>query len=151
MQTHVTTTTIRLQNSSITPKISLVLSFQNATLPLLLMPGNHSVLFCSRMSYKWKHTVCDLLMFFFFFGCTSKHEELPQPGIEPVPPAVEVQSLNHWTTREVPSMWSFGTGFFHSVCLWYPSKLFFISVVFFLIYFLIFGCIGSSLLHVGFL
>ena len=25
----------------------------------------------------------------------------PQPGIEPMPPAVEVQSLNHWTTREV--------------------------------------------------
>ena len=26
---------------------------------------------------------------------------LPQPGIEPVPPAGEVRSLNHWTTREV--------------------------------------------------
>ena len=25
-----------------------------------------------------------------------------QPGIEPVPPAVEAQSLNHWTAREVP-------------------------------------------------
>ena len=25
----------------------------------------------------------------------------PQPGIKPKPPAVEVQSLNHWTTREV--------------------------------------------------
>ena len=27
---------------------------------------------------------------------------VPQPGIEPVPPALEAQSLNHWTTREVP-------------------------------------------------
>ena len=27
---------------------------------------------------------------------------VPQPGIEPVPLAVEAQSLNHWTTREVP-------------------------------------------------
>ena len=27
---------------------------------------------------------------------------LPRPGIEPVPPAVEVWSLNHWTTRGVP-------------------------------------------------
>ena len=27
---------------------------------------------------------------------------VPQPGIEPVPPAVEVHSLNHWTAREVP-------------------------------------------------
>ena len=26
--------------------------------------------------------------------------ELPQPGIEPTPPAVEIQNLNHWTTRE---------------------------------------------------
>ena len=27
---------------------------------------------------------------------------VPQPGIKPVPLAVETQSLNHWTTREVP-------------------------------------------------
>ena len=27
----------------------------------------------------------------------------PQPGIEPVPPAVEAQSLKHWTARETPS------------------------------------------------
>ena len=27
-----------------------------------------------------------------------------QPGIEPVPPAVEAQSPNHWTTREFPSV-----------------------------------------------
>ena len=25
---------------------------------------------------------------------------VPQPGIEPVPPAVEVRSPNHWTARE---------------------------------------------------
>ena len=25
----------------------------------------------------------------------------PQPGIEPMPPAVEVQTLNHWPTMEV--------------------------------------------------
>ena len=27
---------------------------------------------------------------------------VPQPGIGPMPPAVEVLSLNHWTVREVP-------------------------------------------------
>ena len=27
---------------------------------------------------------------------------VPQPGIKPVPPAVEAQCPNHWTTREVP-------------------------------------------------
>ena len=33
---------------------------------------------------------------------TAWHVKLPQPGIEPMPPAVEEWSLNHWTTREVP-------------------------------------------------
>ena len=27
---------------------------------------------------------------------------VPQPGIEPAPPAVEARRPNHWTTREVP-------------------------------------------------
>ena len=27
---------------------------------------------------------------------------VPQSGIEPEPPAVEMQSLNHWTAREIP-------------------------------------------------
>ena len=27
---------------------------------------------------------------------------VPQPGIEPMSPALEAQSLNHWTAREVP-------------------------------------------------
>ena len=26
----------------------------------------------------------------------------PRPGIEPMPPAVEAWSLNHWTNREAP-------------------------------------------------
>ena len=29
---------------------------------------------------------------------------VPWPGIEPVPPAVEAQNLNHWIAREVPRM-----------------------------------------------
>ena len=27
---------------------------------------------------------------------------VPQPGIEPMSPAMEAQSLNYWITREVP-------------------------------------------------
>ena len=27
---------------------------------------------------------------------------VPQPGFEPIPPAVEAQSLSHWTSREIP-------------------------------------------------
>ena len=43
---------------------------------------------------------------------------VPRPGIEPAPPAVEAQSLNHWTAREVPGN--------HPWCLScpaYPSHL----------------------------
>ena len=29
---------------------------------------------------------------------------VPPPGMEPKPPAVEVQHLNHWTSREVPPL-----------------------------------------------
>ena len=39
-------------------------------------------------------------VFFFLFGCTSQHTELPQLGIKPTPTTVEVPSLSHWTIRE---------------------------------------------------
>ena len=35
--------------------------------------------------------------------CGAQGMLVPQPGLGPSPPAVEVQSLNHWTTTEVPS------------------------------------------------
>ena len=37
--------------------------------------------------FQLRHRACGILV--------------PQPGIEPAPPAVEAQSLNHWTAREV--------------------------------------------------
>ena len=42
--------------------------------------------------------------FFFFFWphCTTCGVLVPPSGIEPLPPALEAQSLNHWTVREVP-------------------------------------------------
>ena len=36
-------------------------------------------------------------------GRTSRHVELPWAGTEPVSPAVEAQSLNHWAAREAHS------------------------------------------------
>ena len=43
--------------------------------------------------------------FFFFFW--PRHVAcgilVPQPGIEPGPSALKVQSPNHWTTREFPN------------------------------------------------
>ena len=48
-----------------------------------------------------------LFFFFSFFFLFWPQQEAcrilaPQPGIKPVPPAVEAQSPNHWTAREVP-------------------------------------------------
>ena len=41
----------------------------------------------------------------FFFPHIEQHVKLPQLGavIRLMPPAVKVQSLSHWTTREVQS------------------------------------------------
>ena len=50
---------------------------------------------------------CVFIFLFYVFGCSPTRDLtacrilVPQPGIEPVPPAVEVQSPNHWTTGEV--------------------------------------------------
>ena len=42
---------------------------------------------------------------FFFLIFWPRHAAcgilVPQPGIKPTPPALEAQSLNHWTAREV--------------------------------------------------
>ena len=42
------------------------------------------------------------LVYSFIFCHTSCGILVPQPGVEPVHPAVKALSLNHWTTREVP-------------------------------------------------
>ena len=44
------------------------------------------------------------LFIYLFIGLAGLRDLLPPhtPGIEPMRPAVEAQSLNHWTTREVP-------------------------------------------------
>ena len=61
----------------------------------------------SFFSYSPPH-LCfpQLCLFFFFFFLLFGHAmwHLPRPGIKPTPAAVEVQSLNHWTTREVPKL-----------------------------------------------
>ena len=45
----------------------------------------------------------DLFIYFFIYGRTAACGILvSRPGIEPVPPAVEAWSPNHWTTKEFP-------------------------------------------------
>ena len=48
-----------------------------------------------------------LLFFFFLAAPCSLWDLSSRPGMEPVPPAVEEWSPNHWTTREVPGVYSF--------------------------------------------
>ena len=42
-----------------------------------------------------------VFLFFLFFGPIACGILVPQPRIEPTPPALEVWSINHWTPREV--------------------------------------------------
>ena len=44
-------------------------------------------------------------LFFFWLHHAAYGILVPQPGIEPTPPAMEVWSLNHWIAREVPKAW----------------------------------------------
>ena len=48
-----------------------------------------------------REKVIGILSFSLTVPC-SMRDLSPQPGIEPVSPAVEVQSPNHWTAREFP-------------------------------------------------
>ena len=47
------------------------------------------------------------LLFNFFFCHVACGILVPWPRIEPLPFGVEVQSLNHWTAREVPQIYIF--------------------------------------------
>ena len=44
------------------------------------------------------------LIYLFIFGCAVCGILVPWPGIKLVPLALGAQSLNHWTTREIPSI-----------------------------------------------
>ena len=45
-----------------------------------------------------------IIIIIIWLCCTTCGILLPQPGIEPVPPAVEMWSLNHRATKEVPTL-----------------------------------------------
>ena len=67
---------------------------------------------------------------FFWLHRVERGILVPRPGIESMPSAVGVQSLNHWTAREV------------------PAHFFFFNFIYLFIYF-IYGCVGSSPLREG--
>ena len=98
----------RMANSS---WLSLTLSRQQA------VTGCYSR--CFHSAHSWGHQVLgsrgrawqSINNKFLFWGggfggahCAACGILVPHPGIEPTPPAVEVQSLNRWTAREVPQV-----------------------------------------------
>ena len=65
----------------------------------------------SIFNFRLLHIETFFFLFFFFllsfvFIFQSHHGAcgilVLRPGVEPVPPALEMQSIKHWTTREVP-------------------------------------------------
>ena len=54
-----------------------------------------------------KITIFNLIKNVFWLYHAAGGILVPQPGIEPVPPALEAQNLNHWTTRDVPQNYDF--------------------------------------------
>ena len=44
---------------------------------------------------------------FFWPHCMACRILIPRPGIEPASPALGVQSLNHWTAKEIPGKYLF--------------------------------------------
>ena len=77
---------------------------------LVYSPQSHLVTsprnFASLMLNKGTEGHLSISLFFFFFWphCAAYGIIVPQPGIEPSPPAVEAQSLTHWTARELPEV-----------------------------------------------
>ena len=64
---------------------------------------NGIILFCFMSEYYLIVYMYCIFLFFFFLPCCAACKILvPWSGIKPVPPAVEAQSLNHRTAREVP-------------------------------------------------
>ena len=63
--------------------------------------GSHGI-FCPAMCGWWFN-----LSLFNFFGRVACGILGSRPGMEPVLPAVEARSLNHWTTREFPQIFHF--------------------------------------------
>ena len=55
--------------------------------------------------YTYVKTHQSVLFFFFWLCPVACGTFVPQPGIEPIPPAVGAQNLNQWTAREVPKVY----------------------------------------------
>ena len=61
-----------------------------------------------RKKKNQKGKLLQFYLVFFFWQCQAACGILvSSPGIEPAPPEVEARSLNHWTAREAPILFSY--------------------------------------------
>ena len=76
---------------------------------------------------------CTLDIYLFGYAGLSCHiqDQVPWPGIEPVPPPLGGQSLSHWTTREVPILCTETVRHVYTLplSLWVGGILFALSVL----------------------
>ena len=110
--------------------------------------------FSSNLFYLRLSELLIFILFYFWPHHMACRILVPQPGIEPLPPAVEVWSLNHWTTREVLSE----LFDFVNFCLSLLQEHYFLFIIsFFLgniylfvcLFVCLFGCSVSQLRHAG--
>ena len=68
-----------------------------------LVPYHRQEKLCCTHIIPLKLTLVQLVLF--FFGCAIQLAGIlaPRPGVEPVPPAVEARSPNHWAAKEFPA------------------------------------------------
>ena len=108
--------------------ISPILFGKNNFFPLVLLIilQKYFVIFFLRIFFQcgsflkrfWKLNLLQHCVWFtfWFFGCESCGIWAPWPGIELTLRCVERQSLNHWTTREVPQI-NFKPSFYYFLVL----------------------------------
>ena len=61
--------------------------------------------FCFALVWYFFVSLVFYFIFCFWLHCAAYGILGPEPGMESSPPAVEAWSLNHWTTREVSSVY----------------------------------------------
>ena len=83
---------------------------------ILLIPS--SIFFISVYTYMCKYVCVCVCVCMYIFGCTEQLAVSSQPETEPMPPAVEVRSPNHWTARRSPSYC-----IIHLSCLFFKSRI----------------------------
>ena len=81
----------------------LIMYFLNAFGLFQIHDGPHLVQKVLPERILLRTQVIQLFIFLIFWPC-GMWDFSPPPGTEPAPPALEVQSLNHWKARKVPHL-----------------------------------------------